>query len=411
MLGKNNYSKISIIYSMLARVFIYMLFSMVVTSCAPKISFKIQRPPMQEVQNIKYIEIGNFEMIPGKIELPGSEKLANSGSFAESKNTLPPAVTSFISTKKESNHISELVRAALVNDLSLNSPYQLINTTGEDKGYSGVLPNANKVGVISGKIKFSEVIFESSEKLSYFVSIKNKGVRLEQSLLAGALAMGAEASGKGFLIPTPYIEHLGAIEVEIFMHRKSSGENVISPQAFRSYLAKKWGGDPRTSHLPDVIKKTLSDASNQDQDFSFSFLTRVDQAGLSFTKPTEYFSRGFSLRQDGDVPQTVMDMRIRLARETAEKFVRQISPYYETANLIVLDGNPVAVTLIRGNAYQEAIAFLQNQDDRSAEDEYNLGLAFEANGEIQIARKHYQLALKQDDERQEFKDALRRTNN
>mgnify|MGYP003305051789 FL=1 len=411
MLNKNNYSKSSSIYSMLTRVFLCILLSMMAASCAPKVSFKIQRPPLQQVQNIKYIEIGNFEIIPGKIELPGSEKLANLESVAESKKTLQPAVTSFISTKGESNHMSELVRAALVHDLSLHSPYQLINTTGDKTGYSGVLPNAAEVGVISGKIKFSEMIFESSEKLSYFANIKNKGVRLEQSLLAGAVVMGAEASGRGFLIPTPYVEHLGAIEVEFFMHRKSSGENVVSPQAFRSYHAKKWGGDPRTSHLPAVIKTAISEGFNQDQDFSVTLLTRIDRAGLSFTNPTEYFARGFNLRQDVGVPQTVLDMRIRLGREVAEKFVRQISPYHETADLIVLDGNPVAVTLIRGNAYQEAIAFLQSQDDRSAEDEYNLGLAFEANGEIPSARKHYQLALKQDNENQEFKDALRRTKN
>ena len=203
---------------------------------------------MQQVQNIKYIEIGNFEIIPGKIELPGSKKLANSESVAESKKTLQPVVTSFTSTKGESNIMSELVRAALVHDLSLHSPYQLINTTGDKTGYSGILPNTAEVGVISGKIKFSEMIFESSEKLSYFANIKNKGVRLEQSLLAGAVVMGAEASGRGFLIPTPYVEHLGAIEVEFFMHRKSNGENVVSPQAFRSYMVKKWGGDPTTSH-------------------------------------------------------------------------------------------------------------------------------------------------------------------
>ncbi len=307
--------------------------------------------------------------------------------------------------------MSELVRAALVHDLSLHSPYQLINTTGDKTGYSGVLPNATEVGVISGKIKFSEMIFESSEKLSYFANIKNKGVSLEQSLLAGAVVMGAEASGRGFLIPTPYVEHLGAIEVEFFMHRKSSGENVLNPKTFRSYHAKKWGGDPRTSHFPAVIKAAISERFNQDQDFSVNLLTRIDRAGLSFTNPTEYFARGFNLRQDVGVPQTVLDMRIRLGKEVAEKFIRQISPYHETADLIVLDGNPVAVTLIRGNAYQEAIAFLQSQDDRSAEDEYNLGLAFEANGEIPSARKHYQLALKKDNENQEFKDALRRTKN
>ena len=314
-----------------------MLFSLVAASCAPKVSFKIQRPPLQQVQNIKYIEIGNFEIISGKIELPGSVNLANSESVAESKKTLQPAVTSLISIKGESKNMSEFVRAALVHDLSLHSPYQLINTTGDKTGYSGVLPNAAEVGVISGKIKFSEMIFESSEKLSYFANIKNKGVSLEQSLLASAVVMGAEASGRGFLIPTPYVEHLGAIEVEFFMHRKSSGENVVSPQAFRSFHAKKWGGDPRTSHLTPVIKTAISEGFNQDQDFSVTLLTRIDRAGLSFTNPTEYFARGFNLRQDVGVPQTVLDMRTRLGRETAEKFIRQISPYHETADLIVLD--------------------------------------------------------------------------
>ena len=388
-----------------------MLFSMMVASCAPKVSFKIHRPPLQQVQNIKYIEIGTFEIIPGKIELPGSEKLVNSESVTESKKTLQPSVTNFISTKGKSNHISELVRATLVHYLSLHSPYQLINTTGDKTGYSGVLPNTSEVGVISGKIKFSEMIFESSEKLSYFANIKNKGVRLEQSLLTDAFVMVAEASGRGFMIPTPYVEHLGAIEVEFFMHRKSNGKNIVSPQAFRSYHAQKWGGDPRTSHLPAVIKTAISEDFNKDQDFSVTLLKKIDRAGLSFTNPTEYFARGFNLRQDVGVPQTVLDMQIRLGREVAKKFIRQISPYHETANLIVLDGNSVAVTLIRGNAYQEAIAFLQSQDDRSAEDEYNLGLAYEANGEIPSARKHYQLALKQDNENQEFKDALRRTKN
>ena len=106
MLKKNNYSKSSSIYSMLTRVFLYMLFSIMAASCATKVNFKIQRPPMQQVQNIKYIEIGNFEIIPGKIELPGSEKLANSESFSESKKTLQPAVTSFISKKGESKNDS-----------------------------------------------------------------------------------------------------------------------------------------------------------------------------------------------------------------------------------------------------------------------------------------------------------------
>ena len=396
---------------MITRIIFFIFFSAMTTSCAPKVSFKIQRPPLQEVQNIKYIEIGSFEMIPGKIESHQSEKLGNSDSFKESKKTLQPAATSFISTKETSNHISELVRAALVHGLSLHSSYRLINTTGDKVGYSGVLPNDKEVGVIKGKIKFSEMIFESSEKLSYFANIRNKGVRIEQSILAGAVAMGVEASGKGFMIPTPYVEHLGAIEVEFTMHRKNNEENVVPPQTFRLYHSKKWGGNPRTSHLPAEVKNAIKGNLNQDQDYSFSLLTNVDRAGLSFTNPTEYFASGFNLRQDAGVPQTALDMRIRLARDVAEKFVRQISPYNETADLIVLGGNPIAVTLIRGNAYREAIAFLKSRDDRTAKDEYNLGLAFEASGEIKMARKHYQLALKQGKKNHVFRNALRRTEN
>ena len=259
MLKKNNYSKNSSIYSMLTRVFLCMLFSMMAASCAPKVSFKIQRPPLQQVQNIKYIEIGNFEIIPGKIELPGSEKLANSESVAESKKTLQPAVTSFISKKGKSNHMSELVRAALVHDLSLHSPYQLINTTGDKTGYSGVLPNAAEVGVISGKIKFSEMIFESSEKLSYFANIKNKGVRLEQSLLAGAVVMGAEASGRGFLIPTPYVEHLGAIEVEFFILKRKLYEKVDFPQR-RVQTFTPANGKPSINKVINNLNKFINES-------------------------------------------------------------------------------------------------------------------------------------------------------
>ena len=85
MMKKKNYSKSSNINSMLKRVLLCMFLIMMAASCAPKVSFKIQRPPLQQVQNIKYIEIGNFEIIPGKIKLPGSEKMENSGSVAESK--------------------------------------------------------------------------------------------------------------------------------------------------------------------------------------------------------------------------------------------------------------------------------------------------------------------------------------
>lgn len=394
---------------MYLRVFIFLIIGLTATSCAPKISFKIQRPPLQQVVQIKYIEIGKFEIVSGQIEMPKSEKSQLSKYANTREQTLKPAISGFKSKKVESDQITELLRAALVHDLSLHSPYQLINTTGDKDGYSGVVPNVDEVAVISGKIKFFEMNIESGEDLSYFANIHNKGVRLEQSLLASAVAMGMESSGSGFVIPTPYIERLAAIEVEIFMIRKSNKENVFSPQTFRSYYTRKWGGSPKTSHLPGIVRKTILEDFQQDEDSSLSLLSSIDRAGLSFTNPTEYFARGFNLKQNKDVPQTSLDLKIRLGRDIAKQFVKQISPYHETADLMVQDGNSVAATLIRGNAYQQAIAFLQNFDKRTAEDEYNLGLAFEASGEIPMARKHYVLALDRENDNQEFKNAVRRT--
>jgi len=132
---------------------------------------------------------------------------------------------------------------------------------------------------------------------------------------------------------------------------------------------------------------------------------------LSFTNPTEYFARGFNLKQNVQVPQTSLDLKIKLGRQVAQTYVKQISPFHETADLLVQDGNTVASTLIRGNAYQEAVAYLQGLEELTAKDEYNLGLAFEASGEIPQARNHYELALKRETSNQDFKDAVKRTRN
>jgi len=106
-----------------------------------------------------------------------------------------------------------------------------------------------------------------------------------------------------------------------------------------------------------------------------------------------------------------LDLKIRLGRQVARQYVKQISPYQERAELLVQDGNSVAVNLIRGNAYQEAVIFLLALNERTAEDEHNLGLAFEAAGEISQARKHYETALKMDNNNPVFKAALTRTIN
>ena len=207
------------------------------------------------------------------------------------------------------------------------------------------------------------------------------------------------------------MEQLAALEVEFSLFKKYDGSKIIGPQTFSSFFVRKWGGSPQTSHLPKKIKNTIFDEFQQDEAFSGSILSRIDQAGLSFTNPTEYFARGFNLKQNVNVPETSLSIRIRLGRQVAKKYIKQLSPYHEKIELIVKDGNNVAVALIRGHAFQEAISFLQGLDKRSSEDEYNLGLAFEAIGRISQAKTHYITAMETEPDDEVYKEAVNRTRN
>lgn len=379
------------------------------SACAPLVSFQVVRPPIQQVENIKYIEIGDFQIVSGQIKLTTAVESAPSSNIQSSNKTLQPSITKFNSNHEDSFVIADLVRAALIHELSLNSQHQLLNTTGEEVIFSSVVPDAAEVAVLTAKVKYSEHIFQAQEELSYFTSIKNKGATLEQSLLASAVSMGAESSGAGFLIPTPYVEQVAALEVEFSLLRKSDGRDVVAPQKFHSFYISKWGGDPDTSHLPYSVKRSIIKNYQFNKKVSEPVISRIDRAGLSFSNPAEYFARGFNLKQNVQVPQTSLDIKISLGRQVTQKYVKQIVPFYETADLKVQNGNPVAATLIRGNAYQEAVAFLQGLDIRSAEDEYNLGLAFEADGQILSAGKHYILALQQDKSNPVYSEAVKRT--
>ena len=400
------------VYELKPIVFLLLCLSLfLITGCASKVSFQIERQPVQQVENIKYIEIGNFQTVSGQIKFPDEVNSASTQFFSGNGKLLKPDISKFTAKKGDADLIADLTRAALVHELSLNSRYQLINTTGKQTGFSGVIPNESEVAILQGKVKYTEIIIESQEGLSYFTNVKNKGATLEQSLLSGVVAMAAESSGAGFSIATPYVEQIAALEVEFSLLRKSDGTQLVPVQNFRTYFVRKWGGSPATSHLPKKIKNTIVRNYQSDEDFSEKIIASIDRAGLSFTNPTEYFARGFNLSQNSQVPQTSLQLKIGLGRQVAKNYAKQISPYHETADLLVQDGNDIAGTLIRGNAYQEAISFLQGLNERTPEDEHNLGLAFEAGGEISQANKHYAIALKQDSNNEVFKTALERTGN
>ena len=78
------------------------------------------------------------------------------------------------------------------------------------------------------------------------------------------------------------------------------------------------------------------------------------------------------------------------------------------AKLNVMSGDAVAATLIKGNAYEEAVARLQGLKSRTLEDNYNLALAYEASGQFALAIGAYETALTQAPNEASIQEALKR---
>ena len=141
------------------------------------------------------------------------------------------------------------------------------------------------------------------------------------------------------------------------------------------------------------IRQQIVNDFQQDETFQEQFFSEVERTSLALEDPAVYFSEGLNLKKNHRVPLTSMDLMIRLSKQTSKRYLKQISPFEEKTDLELMPGNETAVNLIHGNAYQEAIAYLQGLDQLSFEDLYNLGLAYEANGEIGLARIQFETAL------------------
>ena len=65
------------------------------TGCAPKVSFQIERPATQRIENINYIEIGNFKIVSGQIKFPNTLESESTQSFSSTEKLLNPTITKF----------------------------------------------------------------------------------------------------------------------------------------------------------------------------------------------------------------------------------------------------------------------------------------------------------------------------
>jgi tetratricopeptide (TPR) repeat protein len=274
-----------------------------------------------------------------------------------------------------------------------------LNTSEDIKSYAGVSPDPNRVVVISALVRYSQIRKESKESVPYFVTVLNEALPIEQQLLARGSVFGAERLGSGIEERTPYVELMGALEVRISLNLQSNGEELIPPQTLQAFYVRKWGGKSETSHLPENVRLWITKNFQEDENLTERSLSEVEKTELITENYEQYLAQGYNLRRDSRVPLSNLDLQYRLTEQIAQEYVSQVVPTFRKAKMSTDDnGNEVGITLLQGNAYEEAIIYLQGRKDRTAADDYNLGLAYEALGRRQQARKFYESANGRDSE-------------
>ena len=364
-----------------------------------KIEFVLAQIPKFELNEIDALKVGQFKGQPlVKISLPVK---------AEGPPDLSPGVLSF-EADQSSEQVAELFRLQVLKNFSKNSSLRLLNTSEDDKGYPVVIPDPNRVAVISALVRYSQIKQESKEPVPYFLTVLNEAPPIEQQLLARDAVFGAERLGGGIEENTPYVELMGALEVRISLNRQSNGAELIPPQTLQAFYVRKWGGKSETSHLPDNVRLWITKNFQEDENLTERFSSEFDKTRMITENHEQYPAQSYNLKRDSRVPLSNLDLQYRLTEQIAREYVSQVVPTFRKADMSIDDdGDEVGTTLLQGNAYEEAITYLQGRKDRTASDDYNLGLAYEALGQRQQARIFYESANRRDS-KDLYEEALNR---
>jgi hypothetical protein len=389
-------------YNHLKNIGLLMVILLSVISCAKEVvTFNVTRSSELKIDNVELIAIGDFEDVLGEnIPLPkGVGKV-------KSKQQ--------INAFESNQSLSELVRAYIISEISKGGEYKIINSTGEETGYSGIVPDMAKVGVINARIKYYEHTKEANDKKFFVLLITNNGMPMEKRLIVSGLKIiavkVAEKSGKGFKIPVPYVERVGAIEVDFDLIRKSNGKKIVPTQTFRFYNIKKWGGDEDVSILAREIKKAILAKYNIEESMLDVITDEARKSALALMDSDEYLAKGYHLKNNSNVPLLKLDLRQILASSVAQQFARKISKYHVQEEIeIASGGDDIGVNLMQGNAYDKAIGHLETlSKPLDLDDLYNLALSYESMGEYPQALNYYEQGLDASDGEQRFKFGIKR---
>ena len=373
-------------------------------SCSQtEVTFYVTRSSELPVENIKFIAIGKFTDELGRvIPLPGQ---------LTQKPKEDEGIGQFVSNQKN----GDLVRSFLISEISKGGEYRIINASGGEESYSGIVPDAAAVGVINARVKYYEFAKEDNDKRFYVLLITNNGAIKQMSIpeqlgiavLKEGVVRSAEKSGKGFEIAIPYVEKVAALEVKFDFVRSSNGQKIVPTQTFRRYYTNKWGGEENKSILPKELRKIILEHYGVKEKSLWQLIDETAIATL-WQNEEEHTDDGNLTQQESRVPFLSLDLRQKLAQKVVTAYVKKISRYHDKTSLSVASGDAIGVTLIRGNAYDKAIGHLESlPKPLSANDTYNLAVAYESMGEYAQALKYYEEGF-QNTKEQKFRHGINR---
>ena len=146
------------------------------------------------------------------------------------------------------------------------------------------------------------------------------------------------------------------------------------------------------------------------ESFLEDITSEIDSLELAFMDPDEFLANGGNLKQANNLPDTLLEIKYKLAENIINQFVPKISKYNVETIVHVASGDSIGTNLINGNAYQKAINHLENLAEKSDADNYNLGLAYESIGERNQALKYYQTASEMSPENEIYINSMNRLN-
>ena len=382
-----------------------MIAALFAASCSKnEVTFHVTRSSELPVRNIEVVAVGKIADELGRtISLP--RQMAG-------KSKKGRGIDTFVSNRKN----ADLVRSLLISEISKGGEYRIVNASGGEESYSGVIPDMATVGVIHARVRYYEYTKEDKDKRFFVLlitnngAIKKKGIQeqLGIAVLKRGVAGSAERSGKGFEIAIPYVEKVAALEVEFDFVRKSNGRKIVPTQTFREYFTKKWDGDGSRSVLAKELRKAILEHYALEEDSLTQLVDRLAASAMILRGGERHADDRFFSKRQSRIPLLSLDLKQRLAQKVARAYANKISRHHERTTLSVASGDTVGVTLIRGNAYDKAIGYLESlRKPLGAHDTYNLALAYESMGEYAQAQKYYEEGFRKTEE-ERFRQGIKR---